>query len=108
MASNFRGSSPGSIISAFFYGATGFPSLSTNMQSRPSCPADRSPSSKKKVGQVKADRRRAGDGDRFQLEVRAATRAVIVHVERKRRQAGERGERDAASRLLEAVELAKA
>jgi GTP-binding protein HflX len=62
----------------------------------------------KKVGQVKADRRRAGEGVRFQIEGRTATRAVIVHVEHKRRQAGERGERDAESRLLEAVELAKA
>jgi len=38
-----------------------------------------------KVGQVKADRRRAGEGVRFQIEGRAATRAVIVHVEHKRR-----------------------
>ena len=54
---------------------------------------------------MKADRRRAGEGARFQIEGRAATRAVIVHVEPKRRQAGER---NAASRLQEAVELAKA
>jgi GTP-binding protein HflX len=62
----------------------------------------------KKAGQVKADRRRAGEGIRFQIEGRAATRAVVVHVERKGRRAGEGGERDPASRLSEAVELAKA
>src|SRR5438874_555186 len=84
-----------------------FRSLSTSMRFQPSCRAVPSAFSKKKAGQVRADRRRAGEGVRFQIEGKAATRAVIVHVERKERGAPQR-ERDAASRLVEAVELARA
>ena len=57
---------------------------------------------------MRTDRRRAGEGVRFQIEGRAPTRAVIVHIERKKRAGLRQPERDAASRLAEAVELARA
>jgi GTP-binding protein HflX len=62
----------------------------------------------KKAGRVKPDHRREGEGVRFEDEGTAATRAIIVHVERRQRQARHESGRDAASRLAETVELARA
>jgi GTPase len=49
-----------------------------------------------------------GSGVDFQIEGPQAARAVIVHVERRKRGAGPSSERDANSRLAEAVGLARA
>ncbi|MFL5259755.1 MAG: GTPase HflX [Hyphomicrobiales bacterium] len=57
---------------------------------------------------MRADRRKSGDGVRFQIEGRPATRAIIVHVEFKHRKADRGTDRHAESRLSEAVELAEA
>ena len=58
---------------------------------------------------MKADGKRAGGHEvRFQIEGPIATRAIILHVERKSRAVSGSGDRDAASRLEEAVGLARA
>ena len=51
---------------------------------------------------------RGGQEVRFQIEGPKATRAIVVHVERKSRAGGVAGSRDAESRLEEAVGLARA
>ena len=57
---------------------------------------------------MKPDRPRKGGGARFQAAGKSATRAIILHVERKSRTSTTQVERNAASRLAEAVELARA
>ncbi len=52
--------------------------------------------------------KRHGQGVDFQKEGPAATRAIVLHVERKTREPANAAERDAASRLAEAVGLAEA
>ena len=51
---------------------------------------------------------KAGGGVDFQIEGPELTRAVVVHVERKTRAAAQSWDRDAASKLAEAVGLAEA
>ena len=68
------------------------------------------------AGQSACSRKRArvstkrsqGHGVNFQIEGPQATRAIVVHVERKKGQATGTGDRDAESRLEEAVGLAEA
>ena len=49
-----------------------------------------------------------GDGVDFQIEGPEATRAIVLHVERRDRNAPQATERDAAAKLEEAVGLAQA
>ena len=59
---------------------------------------------------MKSPRQKHSSGHevRFQIEGPQATRAIVVHVERKGRVAAPLGDRDASSRLEEAVGLALA